>query len=202
MFALVHTRHAGTESNLVHASYACGLTPCLSWVSTKEIADGRNACRAPDAFASSRPHWPAQVFRILIPEFALPRRIVLHPKRRSGMKNTFRVSPPKLSFVVTRLFQQPQSRYDYACQSVATRCRRRIWNAVDGHGSALPFQCLCAGSTGKAGSSWNSVPCSTKAVEEHSLRYGVLCRCGRKYHWKYRFRPWQNRSSFDAKYPC
>jgi hypothetical protein len=131
-----------------------------------------------------------------------PRRIVLHPKRRSGMKNTFRVSPPKLSFVVTRLFQQPHSRYDYACQSVATPCRRRIWNAVDGHGSAFPFQCLCAGSTGKAGSSWNSVPCSTKAVEEHSLRYGVLCRCGRKYHWKYRFRPWQNRSSFDAKYPC
>lgn len=109
---------------------------------------------------------------------------------------------PKLSFVVTRLFQQRQSRYDYACQSVATPCRRRIWNAVDGHGSALPFQFLCAGSTGKAGSSWNSVPCSTKALEEHSLRYDVLCRCGRNYHWKYRFRPWQNRSSFDAKYPC
>ena len=157
----------------------------------------KNICRVSQPGSWSDPTWP--------PKFPPEKMRKLEPRTHdlsATRTANMCTPPPKLSFVVTRLFQQPQSRYDYACQSVATPCRRRIWNAVDGHGSALPSQCLCAGSTGKAGSSWNSVPCLTKALEEHSLRYDVLCRCGHKYHWKYRFRLWQNRSSFDAKYAC
>ena len=50
MFALVHTRHAGTESNFVHASYACGLTSegarCESIRSSTRFASIRYFLRA------------------------------------------------------------------------------------------------------------------------------------------------------------
>ena len=156
-----------------------------------------NIFRVPSQVASADPMWPLK-----FPPKEMRDRNPEHHELSAARTGNMCTPHPKLSFVVTRLFRQPQSRYDYACQSDATPRRRRIWNAVDGHGSALPSQCLCAGSTGKAGSFWNSVPCLTKTLEEHFLRYDVLCRCGQKYHWKYRFRPWQNKSSFDAKYPC